>query len=186
MSLPEEIDLWEVTRQYPIIISDDEAVYDCGSYLITMLFLARQNLFSVANSHPEDTLYLCRYYPVSLVISDIMKPGMNGLELIQTLRGDTRTQHLPIIICSARSSDKEHALELGAHDFFSKPLSLSSLGKLVTRIRQLLVTAYPGLVERQFDHTWQPDTTPTESYPAKTSYRVQIPDHEWVGLVHCL
>ncbi len=168
MSLPEEIDLWEVTKQYPIIISDDND----GARHLMMLILARQNLFSVANSQAEDTLYLCRYYPVSLVISDIMKPGMDGLELIQTLRGDTRTQHLPIIILSARS-DKlsiDRALELGANDFFSKPvLEKENLFKLLTRIRQLLVAAYPGLVERQFDHTWQPDTTPTEFYPAKTS-----------------
>jgi PleD family two-component response regulator len=185
MSLPEEIDLWEVTRQYPIIISDD----DIEIGVMMMKILAWQNLFSVANSRPEDTLYLCRYYPVSLVISDIMKPGMNGLELIQTLRGDTRTQHLPIIICSARC-DKESvdlALELGANDFFSKPvLEKEKLFKLLTRIRQLLVAAYPGLMERQFDHTWQPDTTPTGFDPARTSYRVQIPDHEWVGQVHCL
>jgi PleD family two-component response regulator len=117
MSLPEEIDLWEVTKQYPIIISDDEI----GVRYLMMIMLARQNLFSVANSHPEDTLYLCRYYPVSLVISDMMKPGMSGFELIQTLRGDTRTQHLPIIICSARNDklSADRALELARTTFLA-------------------------------------------------------------------
>jgi PleD family two-component response regulator len=175
MSLPEEIDLWEVTRQYPIIFSDDDPVL----HKLMMLILSRQNLFYVGNSRAEDTLYLCRHYPVSLVISDLSKPGMNGFELIQTLRGDARTQHLPIIICSARC-DKEsidHALEQGANDYFTKAV-MNPRGKMFTRIRQLLVAAYPGLVERQFDHTWQPDTT-------QTSYRVQIPDHEWAGRVFC-
>lgn len=53
MSLPEAIDLWEVTKQYPIIISDDEV----GARHLIMVFLARMNLFSVATSDPYDTLY---------------------------------------------------------------------------------------------------------------------------------
>lgn len=183
MSLPENIDLWEFTTQYPIVVSDD----DMGARNLMMLMLARQNLFSIANSQPEDTLYLCRHFPVSLVMSDLMKPGMSGFDMIQILKKDEPTRHIPIIVCSARSdkTSMERALELGADDFFSKPVGLS-VEKLYETLRQLLLAYRPRLLATTFEYAWLPDTTPSGFYPVHTSHRVQIPAHAWHGTVHCL
>src|SRR5688572_12263174 len=183
MSVPENIDLWKLTTQYPILVSDD----DLGARNLMMLMLARQNLFSIANSQPEDTLYLCRHYPVSLVMSDLMKPGMSGFEMIQILRGDAATKQIPIIVCSARSdkTSMERALELGADDFFSKPVG-PYLEKLFGAIRRRVIDYYPRLMGVPFKHQWLPDDTPSGFYPVHTSHRVQIPEHGWLGTVHCL
>jgi CheY-like chemotaxis protein len=183
MSLPEPPDLWDLTRQYPIIVSDD----DLSARNLMMLMLARQNLFSIANSQPEDTLYLCRHYPVSLVMSDLMKPGMSGFDMIEVMKKDPQTTHIPIIVCSARSdkTSVERALAVGADEFFSKPVGMS-LEKLFNSIRRMLVEAHPRLSTTPFENTWQPDTTPSGFYPVHTSYRVQIPERSWLGTVHCL
>lgn len=183
MSVPDNIDLWELTKQYPILVSDD----DMSARNLMMLILARQNFFAVANSQPEDTLYLCRHYPVSLVISDLMKPGMSGFDLIEKMRTDPQTGHIPIIICSARSdrTSVERSRALGAAEFFSKPVGMM-LDKLFSTIREQLVNVYPRLVQVPYDQPWLPDTTPSGFYPVHTSYRVQIPEHTWTGTVHCL
>lgn len=70
----------------------------------------------------------------SLVILDLMLPGMSGLDVCRELR---RTSDLPVIILTARTeeTDKLTGLELGADDYVTKPFSLR---ELVSRIRAVL------------------------------------------------
>lgn len=69
---------------------------------------------------------------VSLVIADIMLPGMSGFELCQRLRG--RGSHVPIIILTAltQERDRVQGLDLGADDYVSKPFSVR---ELLARVR---------------------------------------------------
>lgn len=69
---------------------------------------------------------------VSLIIVDIMLPGMSGFELCQRLRG--RGSHVPIIILTARTQERDRVqgLDLGADDYVSKPFSVS---ELLARVR---------------------------------------------------
>ncbi|MCU0403456.1 MAG: response regulator [Chitinophagaceae bacterium] len=64
-----------------------------------------------------------------LVISDIMMPGLSGFEVCTTLKRDTRTNHIPVILLTARSAD-EHKLEgmqTGADAYITKPFSIQML-----------------------------------------------------------
>ncbi len=72
-----------------------------------------------------------------LVILDLMLPGMPGLDLCRRLRQDPKTQHLPLLILTARSeeSDVVLGLELGADDYVTKPFSVR---ELVSRVRAVL------------------------------------------------
>jgi DNA-binding response OmpR family regulator len=69
---------------------------------------------------------------VSLVILDIMLPGMSGFELCQRLRG--RGSHVPIVMLTARTHERDrvHGLDLGADDYVSKPFSVR---ELLARVR---------------------------------------------------
>jgi two-component system nitrogen regulation response regulator NtrX len=62
---------------------------------------------------------------VDLAILDIMLPGMSGIELLERLRDDEATRELPAIVISGHASldDATHAVELGAADFFEKPVN---------------------------------------------------------------
>ncbi len=68
---------------------------------------------------------------ISLLISDIMMPEMDGRQLIQTLRGDSELKELPIIIMSAvvRIKQISDLLDLGASLFQPKPLDVPDLKK---------------------------------------------------------
>jgi DNA-binding response OmpR family regulator len=76
-----------------------------------------------------------------LVLLDLMLPGLDGLEVCRTLRGDPRTAAVPIIMLTARAeeSDRIVGLELGADDYITKPFSPN---EVVARVRALLRRAH--------------------------------------------
>ena len=61
-----------------------------------------------------------------LIISDIMMPEMDGLELVKELRSDIKTSHVPIALLTAKSSieDQIAGTEAGADLYFPKPINL--------------------------------------------------------------
>jgi DNA-binding response OmpR family regulator len=65
----------------------------------------------------------------SLLILDVMLPGLDGFEICHRLRLDSATASLPIIIVSAKGqdSDKATALKVGATEFFPKPVDRVAL-----------------------------------------------------------
>ena len=52
--------------------------------------------------HGEDALMVLSKERVDLVVSDIMMPVMDGIELIKRIRGNFDTSHLPIILVTAK------------------------------------------------------------------------------------
>jgi len=72
-----------------------------------------------------------------LVISDVMMPKMDGLELCKILKQDRKTSHIPIVLLTVRASDdhKIEGLEKGADEYIIKPFSSI---ELLTRINNLI------------------------------------------------
>lgn len=73
----------------------------------------------------------------SLIVLDLMLPGMNGSEVCERLRRKPETEKIPIIILTAKASeaDKIAGLDLGADDYMTKPFSIK---ELIARIRAVL------------------------------------------------
>ena len=80
-----------------------------------------------------------------IIVSDIMMPKMNGIELTRRLKDDIRTCHIPIILLTAKSTDedKEEGYDSGADSYLTKPFTAKLLA---SRIRNLL-TARRRLTE---------------------------------------
>ena len=74
---------------------------------------------------------------VSIVISDVMMPVMDGLELCQKVKTDLRYSHIPVILLSARSAEEHIAdgLREGADEYITKPFNLEIL---LLRIKKLI------------------------------------------------
>ncbi len=87
----------------------------------------------------------------SLIILDLMLPGMSGIELCARFRRDPTTEKTPIIILTAKASesDKISGLELGADDYMTKPFSVK---ELMARVRAVLRRATEGGEARYEDN----------------------------------
>lgn len=77
--------------------------------------------------------------PPDLVISDVMMPEMNGLELCRRIKENSKYRHIPVILLTAKSlvSQIVEGWETGADDYIVKPFHVSLLR---ARIRNLLAT----------------------------------------------
>ena len=117
-----------------LIIEDDPDIAESLRYN-----LERQELETRVALTGEEGLAasLDTQNPPSLIILDLMLPGMSGLELCRRLRREPATQRTPIIMLTAHASEQDAAASraLGADDFITKPFSLR---ELTARVRAVL------------------------------------------------
>ncbi|MDR1335602.1 MAG: response regulator [Tannerella sp.] len=103
-----------------ILVVEDNA--DMRMYLKRIL----SDRFKVlAAKDGEDALRKASEYIPDLIISDVMMPAMDGLELLRALRKNDHTNHIPIILLTAKYTES-HVLEgykTGADDYITKPFS---------------------------------------------------------------
>lgn len=81
----------------------------------------------------REALQLLRDLEFDLVILDIMMPDVDGYQVLEFLRNQDRTRHLPIILLTAKSTrdDIEKGLALGADYYITKPFSGADLVRKV-------------------------------------------------------
>jgi len=71
-----------------------------------------------------------------LIVSDLMMPKMNGIELCRKIRSDEMLSHIPFIIITANSDEKERmkGLDSGADSYLLKPFNVEELNILIHRL----------------------------------------------------
>jgi len=93
--------------------------------------LAMQGYDVRTANDPEEGLQVFRDWPPDLVITDLMMPGMSGVEVCRAIRSRGAT---PVIVLSVRDHEraKIEALDAGADDYVTKPFSIQ---ELLARVR---------------------------------------------------
>jgi CheY-like chemotaxis protein len=102
-----------------LVIEDDEPV---RSTLVDILEL---NASSAAAANGTADLASARRDRPALIIADGNMPGMTGVELLATFRGEEALRAIPVSVISAKVDrpTTRRGLELGAADFITKPIS---------------------------------------------------------------
>jgi len=116
-----------------ILVVEDEA--DIQDLIVRTL--TREGYPVQAAGTGEDARDMIKASPPSLVLLDLMLPGIDGLELCRILKRDSATEGIPIMMLTAKGeeSDIVAGLELGADDYMTKPFSPNVL---LARIRAVL------------------------------------------------
>lgn len=110
---------------------------------------------------------LCLKVQPDLIVSDVMMPGMNGIELCRKIKSDERVSHIPVILLTARNTEEQRleGFETGADDYITKPFSFEILE---SRIRNLI--ALRARAQKNFRKTLEVKASELNITPLDTRF----------------
>jgi len=114
-----------VLSGWTILVIDDEA----DSLEIVRMILSYHGANVLTARNGVEGLALAKEHSPRFIISDLSMPIMDGWELIEKLKTDEQTKHIPAIALTAHAmlGDRQRATTAGYHNYLTKPLSPSTL-----------------------------------------------------------
>ena len=121
-----------MSKETILLVEDEHDIQD-----LLKFNLERENYQIEAVDTGEDALQLLKTRSASLILLDLMLPGMDGLETCRRLKAVPETREIPIIMLTTKDSEADivTGLEMGADDYVCKPFSTRVL---VARIHAIL------------------------------------------------
>lgn len=115
-----------------VLLVDDSSTNN----LLLESALKGQNFKITTAVNGEAALTILRKKEIDLVLLDIMMPGLSGYDVLEAMLKDEKLATIPVIVVTARSKfeEEKRAKELGAADYFEKPLKLDIL---LARVKEL-------------------------------------------------
>lgn len=116
-----------------ILLLEDN--HDLRNFLKSSL---EPDYYTIEAKNGSEGLALAQSYLPDLILSDVMMPGISGLEFCQQIKENTLTNHIPIIMLTAKADleSKIAGWSVGADAYVTKPFELS---ELQARIKNLLI-----------------------------------------------
>jgi len=141
----------EDINHFPVSIADkSEKIFDSERPVLLIAednddlrFYLKDNLLEHYQIHEasngEEALKKIQKIVPDLIISDIMMPGMDGIELCRRVKSDRTICHIPLILLTARSSEQQQleGIEKGADDYITKPFNFQILEAKIANIINL-------------------------------------------------
>ncbi len=121
-----------MSRQSVLVVEDEEDIME------VIRFNLEKEGYEVHQAlSGEKALQVIENNLPSLVLLDLMLPGINGFDLCRILKQNDRTKAIPVIMLTAKSEDADivAGLEMGAEDYITKPFSPRVL---LARVRTVL------------------------------------------------
>jgi len=121
-----------MAKEKILVVEDEDDLRELIRYN-----LEQEGFTVIATGSGEEALTLVATNPPELVCLDLMLPGMNGLDVCRTLKGNSSLSSIPVLIISAKGEETDivTGLELGADDYITKPFSPKVL---IARARAIL------------------------------------------------
>lgn len=117
-------------QEAPILVVDD----DPKIVSLICLYLEREGFATIGSGDGEEALEVAMAQPLTLVVLDLMLPGISGLEVCNRIR---ERSDVPVLMLTAKveEDDKLTGLSIGADDYMTKPFSPR---ELVARVKAIL------------------------------------------------
>lgn len=148
-----------------LVVEDNDDIRD---YIASSLG-PRYRVFTAVDG--RDGLDIARSQVPDVIVSDIMMPVMDGMELCRSIKENIATSHIPVILLTAKDSirDKEAGYEIGADSYITKPFSAKLLMNRISNIlesRRLLAAIISSKVQGGAPAVPAPEAPETPGQPA--------------------
>ncbi len=130
-----------MSKESILLVEDEHDIQD-----LLKFHLERENLVVETADTGEDALQRLKSRTVSLILLDLMLPGIDGLEVCRRLKAQPETADIPIIMLTAKDSEADivTGLEMGAADYVCKPFSPRVLMARIHAVLRRPVAAATG------------------------------------------
>ena len=130
-----------MSKESILLVEDEHDIQD-----LLKFHLERENLVVETADTGEDALQRLKSRTVSLILLDLMLPGIDGLEVCRRLKAQPETADIPIIMLTAKDSEADivTGLEMGAADYVCKPFSPRVLMARIHAVLRRPVAAAAG------------------------------------------
>ena len=114
-----------------ILVVEDE---DELRRFLSLIFSSKYDVLTASNG--KQGIEIAKKELPDLIISDILMPEVSGIDLCKELKSDSKTNHIPIVLITARVGDKTqiHSYETGADDFITKPFDIQVIKSKVSNL----------------------------------------------------
>ncbi|WP_222836509.1 hybrid sensor histidine kinase/response regulator transcription factor [Leadbetterella byssophila] len=176
--LPEEALPKTAERQILLLVEDNREIRQMIKEILSPYYQIREATDGMEGWN------MAQEISPDLIISDIMMPQMDGIELCGKLKTDPKTSHIPVILLTARATVayKQEGYETGADAYITKPFSPNLL---LVRIKNLLHQRKVIRLQLQVETALEPGETLVNSIDDKILYRTReyvdkhISDPHW-------
>lgn len=167
-------------QERPSVLVVEDNV-DIINYIVSSLS-DRYNVESATNG--REGVAKAREMHPDIIISDIMMPEMDGIEMVRALKKSPDTEYIPVIIVTAKVADeaRREAYEAGADSYITKPFSSSLLRSRITNIMNSRHRLAQGLIENHPEEPAQVEEGIAQSDETMVS-DMNAKDEEFIGRV---
>ena len=122
----------DMSKQKILVIEDERSIVEVLTYNLT-----HEGFVVVSSTDGQDGLRKAQRELPDLIILDLMLPVTDGLQVCRQLRSDPKTQHIRVLMLTARSEEIDEIVgfNMGADDYVTKPFKMKPL---IHRIKALL------------------------------------------------
>ncbi|MEY2417629.1 MAG: adenylate cyclase [Actinomycetota bacterium] len=108
----------------PMVVRMLKMTFDLEGYTVTTAADGEEGLRCAREQMPD------------IILCDIMMPKLDGLAVTRALKGDAATKAIPIVLCSAKTSDADvkRGKDAGADDYVTKPFQVKALAARIAAL----------------------------------------------------
>lgn len=132
-------------RHMILVVEDNQEIlnYICQSLKSFFICIGAKN--------GSEGLHLARTMNPDVIITDIMMPGIDGMEMTKTLKEDFNTSHIPVIMLTSKSNirDQIEGIETGAEAYIVKPFSMEYLKTVASNFINQRTNVLSWFVEKR-------------------------------------
>ncbi len=107
-----------------LIVDDESDVVETIKFILEL-----ENIECLEADDGEKALYIAKKEKPDLILLDVMLPKLNGWNICHLLKFDERYKHIPILMLTAKTQEKDKNLgkETGADEYITKPFDMDEL-----------------------------------------------------------
>ena len=122
-----------LNKKHLVLVVDDEMI---NREILSQILSNDYEVITASDGTKALAAIRDRRKELSLILLDLLMPGIHGLDLLQMIKGNNEMKQIPVIVATSDHASEVKSLQLGASDFISKPYPAPSV--ILARVQRII------------------------------------------------